>query len=92
MNLGLICCICISILSSLHILPQPPQSLLRPLQNIILLADRKPQPIFRHPRILLRIKFRRRDRRKSQLHDQEPAEFEVTRSLRDMWWEVVICW
>lgn len=66
--------------SVLHILLQPPQPLLRPLQHLVLLAYRKPQPILRHPLAFLGVEFRRRDGGHAQLHDQEPAEFEIARA------------
>ena len=76
--------------SRLNIPPQPPQPLLRPLQHLIILAHRKPQPVFHNMRIRIREKFRRRNRRNAQLFDAEPAELEVARSVGYVWWERVI--
>lgn len=73
-----------------HILPQTPQPLLRPLQHIILLTDREPQPIFRHPHILLGIKLCRRDSCKTQLHDQEPGELVIPRAVSNLRRELII--
>ena len=73
-----------------HVLLQTSQSLLCPFQHIIFFTDRKPQPILRHPHILLCIEFCWRDGSNSQLHDQKPSEFEVTWTVRDLRREVVI--
>lgn len=76
--------------SRLNIPPQPPQPLLRPLQHLIILAHRKPQPVLHNMRIRIREKLRRRNRRNAQLFNAEPAELEVARSVGDVWWERVI--
>lgn len=75
-----------------HVLPQPPQPLLRPLQHVILLTDREPQPIFRHPHILPGVELRRRDGREPQLHDQEPRELVIPRAIRHLRREHIILW
>lgn len=43
-------------------------------------------------RILRGIEFRGRNSRNPQLHDQEPAELEIARSIRHVRWEVVVAW
>lgn len=77
-------------LSRLNIPPQPPQPLLRPLQHLIVLTHRKPQPVLHNMRIRIREKLRRRNRRNAQLFDAEPAELEIPRAIGDVGRERVV--
>lgn len=74
----------------LHPPPQPPQPLLGLLQHLILLAHREPQPILCHQLILLRVEIRGWDGGHAQLHDQEPAEFEIPGAFGDVGREIVV--
>lgn len=76
--------------SSLDILPQPPQPLLRLLQDFIRLADRKPQPVLDRVRVGVREELRRRDGRDAELLDAEPGQLEVARPAGDVRRERVV--
>lgn len=79
-----------TVVALLHILLQTSQPLLGLLKDIIIFANREPQPILHNVCIRIREEFGRWNGGYSQLFDEEPAELEIPGSIRNMWWECVI--
>ena len=77
-------------ISGFDILLQPPQSLLCIFEHVVILADRKSQPVFGEMGILVREEFRRWDRSHAELLEDEPAELEIAGSRRDVGRKVVV--
>ena len=75
----------------LDILLQPSQPLLRLLQHLILLANRKPQPVLGEMSVRVREELGGRDGRNAQLLDAEPRELEVAWAIGNMGRERVVC-
>lgn len=75
---------------SLDVLLEPSEPLLRLLQDLIRLADRKPQPVLDRVRVGVREELRGRDGRDAELLDAEPGQLEVARPAGDVRGERVI--
>lgn len=63
----------------LYVLLQPPQSLLRRLQHVVLLAHGEPDVILGDVRVGVGVELGRGDGRDADLLDHEPGELEVAR-------------
>lgn len=69
---------------------EAPQTLHGPLEDIIIFADCKAQPVLYNVGILGSEEFGRGDGGDTDLLDEEPAELKVPGSLCDVWWELVV--
>ena len=76
----------------LHILLQSPQSILSLLQNVIVLADRKPHIVLRQMRIRVRVELGGRNRRHAKFLDQKPGELKVSGPGSNVFGEGVVLW
>lgn len=74
----------------LDVLLQTTESLLRGLENVIVLAHSKAKVVFSDFGIRVRVKLSGRDRSHTNLMDQEPAELEVTRTVGNVLGELVV--
>lgn len=73
-----------------NILLQAPQSLLGGFKNIVVLAHGKAQIVFRNVGIGIGIELRRGDGGHANLVNEEPAKFEIPRTIRHMRREGII--
>lgn len=73
-----------------NVLLQAPQSLLRSLQNVVILADSKAEIVFGKAGIGVGIELGGRDGSDANLVDQEPTELEITRAASHMGWEGIV--
>lgn len=76
--------------TSLHPLPQAPQALLGALEHVVVLADGEAHVITGQMGVGLGVELRGRDGGHAKLHDQKPAEPEISWSVGYMRGEVVV--
>lgn len=75
-----------------NILLQTTQSILRSLEDIVILTDSEAEVILRNMGIPISIELSRGNGSDANLMDKEPTEFEVARTRRDMRREGIVLW